>query len=152
MESFNHLSTLLASCGDDQTVRLWNILEGKCIKVLRNNRPYENMNMTNVSGLSKPQTDTLLWLGAIKEDNGVEEPSLEMIDQKINPAELRITLQERFDEGELRTLCFDLGLDYENFPGDGKINKARELVKYFQNRQQLTLLVNQLQKQRPDIR
>ena len=79
---FNHLSTLLASCGDDQTVRLWNILEGKCIKVLRNNRPYENMNMTNVSGLSKPQTNILLWLGAIKEDNGVEEPSLEMIDQK----------------------------------------------------------------------
>ena len=56
-----------------------------------------------------------------------------------NPADskatmLRQILAERFNEGELRTLCFDLGIDYENLPGQGKADKARELVAYFQRR------------------
>lgn len=43
---------------------------------------------------------------------------------------LRQTLTDQFDEGELRTLCFDLRIDYASLPGEGKANKARELVAY----------------------
>ena len=32
---------------------------------------------------------------------------------------LRQILDARFDEGELRTLCFDLGVDYDGLPGEG---------------------------------
>jgi len=39
----------------------------------------------------------------------------------------RIILQ-RYDLEELRTLCFDLGVNYYDLPGEGRRAKARELV------------------------
>jgi hypothetical protein len=41
---------------------------------------------------------------------------------------LREILDTRFNREELRTLCFDLGLDYDDLPGEGRAAKARELV------------------------
>jgi hypothetical protein len=41
---------------------------------------------------------------------------------------LRELLTTRFNEGELRTFCFDLGIDYDDLPGAGKAGRARELV------------------------
>ena len=34
---------------------------------------------------------------------------------------LRRILTERFDAEGLRTLCFDLGTDYDDLPGRGKV-------------------------------
>jgi len=39
-------------------------------------------------------------------------------------------IRQTFDDQELRDLCFELGIDYENLPGEGKASKARELVSY----------------------
>lgn len=39
--------------------------------------------------------------------------------------QLRQLLDERFCDGELRTLCFDLNVDYDDLPGSGKADKAR---------------------------
>ena len=64
---------------------------------------------------------------------------------------LRRILTERFDEGELRTLCFDLGIDYDNLPGSGKADKARELVAYSERHGYIPELVRVAEKQRPDI-
>lgn len=44
--------------------------------------------------------------------------------------QLRQILTGAFDENELRTLCFDLRIDYESLPAEGKGGKARELVAY----------------------
>ncbi len=41
-------------------------------------------------------------------------------------------LDTHFDREELRTLCLHLGVDYDNLPAEGKVNKARELVRYLQ--------------------
>ena len=41
--------------------------------------------------------------------------------------QLREFLTEYFNEEELRTVCFDLGIDYDNLGGEGKGGKAREL-------------------------
>jgi hypothetical protein len=41
---------------------------------------------------------------------------------------LREILSERLSLEEIRTLCFDLGIDYDNLPGEGKTAKARELM------------------------
>jgi len=64
---------------------------------------------------------------------------------------LRQTLASRFDEGELRTLCFYLEVDYDDLPGEGKSNKARELVAYFERRGQVSELVKIGKQSRPDI-
>jgi hypothetical protein len=48
---------------------------------------------------------------------------------------LRKILDERFSESDLRTLCFDLHVDYQSLPGEGKADKARELIQYLLARQ-----------------
>ncbi len=79
----------------------------------------------------------------------------ELKDQDKNSREyltrLRELLTTRFDEGELRTLCFDLGADYDSLPGEGKSNKARELVARIERYKRLTELVDAGKKLRPDI-
>ena len=64
---------------------------------------------------------------------------------------LRQKLEEYFDDGELRTLCFDLGIDYDGLPGEGKANKARELVAYLERRRRIPELVAKIKEMRPDV-
>ena len=45
-------------------------------------------------------------------------------------AQLRQVLDEVFNESELRTLCFDLGIEYEHLSGEERSAKTRELVAY----------------------
>lgn len=59
-------------------------------------------------------------------------------------------LSQRFDEGELETLCFNTGVEYEDLPAQGRKNKARELVRHFDNRNRLPDLVQAIESQRPD--
>ena len=65
--------------------------------------------------------------------------------------QLREILDQRFDEGELRTLCFDLGVDYDNLPGQSKSDRARELVLHCERRDCVPELVATGRKLRPDI-
>ena len=54
----------------------------------------------------------------------------------VQPSPLNTALQNKlhdllddyFNEQELRDVCFDLGVDYEDLPCMGQANKARELV------------------------
>jgi hypothetical protein len=69
----------------------------------------------------------------------------------IDPTQLLQTLVEQFDLEELRTLCFDLGIDFDNLRGESKAGKARELVLYTKRRQQLDHLVARVQELRPDV-
>jgi tetratricopeptide (TPR) repeat protein len=64
---------------------------------------------------------------------------------------LRQTLVDRFNEEELRTLCFDMALDYDMLPGNGKGGKSRELVAYLDRRNRLAELIESIQRARPDI-
>jgi len=64
---------------------------------------------------------------------------------------LRETLATYFDAGELRTLCFDLGVDYDDLPGEGKTNKARELITYLERRDRIPELVSACQGLRPHV-
>ena len=60
-------------------------------------------------------------------------------------------LDSRFDEGDLRTLCFELDVDYDGVPAIGKANKARELVSYLERRNRITELIEVVKQLRPDI-
>ncbi|MDT8307302.1 MAG: SIR2 family protein [Anaerolineae bacterium] len=69
-----------------------------------------------------------------------------------NPfARVREIVADRFDEEELRTLCYDLDVDYDSLAAVGKGGKARELVAYLDRYQRVEELVALGQRQRPDI-
>lgn len=60
-------------------------------------------------------------------------------------------LAKHFNEEELKTLCFGLGLDYDNLPAAGKDNKARELVLYLERYNRITELKTMINNLRPDM-
>jgi hypothetical protein len=66
-------------------------------------------------------------------------------------AQLRQLFTERFGDSDLRTFCFDLGVDYEDLPGASKADKARELVAYMQRRGRLDELIQAGRRARPDV-
>jgi DNA-binding NtrC family response regulator len=64
---------------------------------------------------------------------------------------LRHILVDRFDEDELRTLCFHLGIDYDILPRQGKVYKAEDLLIYLKRRDRIFELVQAGKQLRPDI-
>jgi len=69
----------------------------------------------------------------------------------LTPYEIRRILQDGFDLEELRTLAFDLNLDYETLPDSSPEATIRELVAYFWRREQLDILVQAIGTYRPDL-
>lgn len=60
-------------------------------------------------------------------------------------------IDEHFNELELRALCFDLGIDYDDLPGEGAGGKGRELVNWFKRRNKLWVLISAVAALRPDL-
>ncbi len=67
---------------------------------------------------------------------------------KADVTELREALAVYFAARELRDLCFELGVDYDRLPGEGK---ERELVSYMQRHGRLTELAAAIRRKRPNI-
>ncbi len=65
-------------------------------------------------------------------------------------SQLRQLLSAYFNESELKTLAFDLGLDYEMLPGPTKGDKARELVAAMWREGRLAELVGAGRQTRPN--
>lgn len=64
-------------------------------------------------------------------------------------AKLRQTITKLFDESELRTLCFDLSIDYENLRPGGKAAKVRELIAFCDRTHLISELIELCAKERP---
>ena len=89
-----------------------------------------------------------------------EQPSHEKSDQlpkqqrQPRPKNLRMVLLEilnkHFSDGDLRILCVDMEIDYENIPGPAKIDKARELILYLQRYNRLEELIDYAQPMHPE--
>ncbi len=60
---------MLASCGDDGVILLWDLGRGEPLQILRRDRPYERLNITGILGISETQKASLLALGAFEETN-----------------------------------------------------------------------------------
>jgi hypothetical protein len=65
--------------------------------------------------------------------------------------ELRRKIVEHFNDEELRTLCFDIGADYESLPAQGKEGKARELIAFQQRLGRLADLIAACHAARPNV-
>ena len=59
----------VVSASHDGTLRVWDVQSKNCSKILRPDRPYERMNITDVVGISRSQQNSLRQLGA---NTGVE--------------------------------------------------------------------------------
>jgi len=58
--------TLFASGSEDGTIKIWSAAKGWLFKTLRVDRPYERMNIYNVTGMTIAQEHTLRVLGAVE--------------------------------------------------------------------------------------
>jgi tetratricopeptide (TPR) repeat protein len=54
-----------------------------------------------------------------------------------------------YDLEETRTLCLDLGVKYDDLPGEGRGAKVRELVRWMARRGRLDQLLDKLRRERP---
>jgi tetratricopeptide (TPR) repeat protein len=77
--------------------------------------------------------------------------SLEMPSEREPLTRLRHILATRLSAGDLRTLCFDLGIDYDDLPDEGRANKARELVTCLEQRGRTSELATAGKRLRPDV-
>lgn len=57
----------VASGSEDETIKIWDVNTAECLRNLRAKRPYEGMNITGVTGLTKAQKATLRALGAVED-------------------------------------------------------------------------------------
>ncbi len=69
----------------------------------------------------------------------------------LDKSHLYKTLTKQFNLQELRTLCFALTVDYDDLGGEGKADKARELILYMERHQRLDKLQGAIRQQRPDL-
>lgn len=58
-------------------------------------------------------------------------------------------LNAHFDQEELRTLCFNLGVDFDSLRGEGKTSKVRELLLVLNRKNRLSELMIEISKARP---
>lgn len=65
--------------------------------------------------------------------------------------ELLGILRTAFNESELRDLCFQIEMDYEELAGQNKRDKARELLSYFERRDRFDELMAVVRQLRPQL-
>ena len=53
-------------------------------------------------------------------------------------------IDRSFNLNELKTICHNLRVDFDNLEGEGKVGKARELVAYLERRGHLKILLSEL--------
>ena len=64
---------------------------------------------------------------------------------------LRKLLIQHYSLDEFRTLCFDLGILYDNLGGDGLGGKVRELLLLIGRQQRFSELLNHIQTEHPSL-
>lgn len=69
----------------------------------------------------------------------------------VNKISLRENMNRYFSLDEIESLCFDLGVDFENIGGSSKPGKVLELIQYMERRGRLEELAGACAKSRPNV-
>lgn len=72
-------------------------------------------------------------------------------DKPVDLRKLLRAINDSFSEDDLRDLCFELRLDFENLPGTVKKDKVRELIIHFDRRKRVNVLVAAFSELRPQV-
>lgn len=90
---------------------------------------------------------------AIRDMNSIfqQDISQKKAEETTQLTELHQLLTQYFNEEELQTLAFQLGVRYDSLLTEGKTNKARELVLYMERRNRIPELLDQCREARPNI-
>jgi hypothetical protein len=72
-------------------------------------------------------------------------------DPEVNQTTLWKALDDGYNDSELRDLCFELAIDYEDLAGDNQSARARELVLFAKRRDLLAKLVECVMRDRPHL-
>ena len=76
--------SLLATCGDDGAITIWDLESGQYLRTLRRDRPYERVNITGIRGLTEAQKATLRGLGAVEQEaNQPSPPGYRLRDEEL---------------------------------------------------------------------
>lgn len=65
---------------------------------------------------------------------------------------LRDLLHDNFSNDDLKEVCFEIGLDWDDIKGEDKRAKTRELVQHYAKREQLHVLRDAMAEARPNLR
>lgn len=120
-------------------------------------RPAESVDLRGAQGVVyKPEGPVDVQFGnrtVVQGDLIVGPPPGEVTALELSPEARRLhrILVQRLDLEELRTLCFDLAIDYDSLGGEGKAARARQLLLYLQMREELGRLTAWIRQERPDI-
>ena len=120
-----------------------NILASLSIPIYLTTSYFNLMELALEQAGKKPQTEICLW-------NDQVQSSPQQNGQNVMSS-LRQLCSQYFDDNELRDLCFDLRIEYENLSGDNKLAKVRELLLYVTRHHKLTNLIELFKKLRPDL-
>lgn len=84
------------------------------------------------------------------ETSNFQPPSSKQVQPPSKIATLTEIIQTGFSLDEIKNLCIELGVEYENLlGGEQRVAKSRELVLYFNRRGELQILENKLKELRP---
>lgn len=90
---------------------------------------------------------------SLMDDVGIERQNVANNDfsSSIDLSSIRKKIVQFFIEEEVKTLCFDLGVDYNSLPAQGYEYKVRELVARIERTGRLEELIQHLRQKRPNI-
>ena len=124
-----------------------------CEKIDRHfNKPSGGVSIGNVAG---GITNSIIASGNVTIGGASPHPDRPLAPAEASSTETLARLHQNiaafFGDEELRSLCFDLGVDYADLPAEGKDGKARELVAYLERRGRIPELVETCRKLRPNV-
>jgi AbiTii/Effector-associated domain 7 len=83
--------------------------------------------------------------------NLVQLTNQPVVQSKHEREALRDFIHQRFDNGDIHSICFSLQIDYEDIPGPSKFERAMQLIEYCMRRGLLDELQKVCAAQRPGI-
>lgn len=105
-----------------------------------------------------PELLSLLLRFFIQLDPGLQRINILQISPESNyhlpvlqSANLRSLMSCCFDINDLKVMCFDLGVDFDDLAGNKKSVKIISLIKHFQKNGGTAELINYLRRERPDV-